>query len=238
MNQRTVLVVDDDKDIVRLITETLQYEQFTVIAAYSGQETLEKLRQHPEISFLILDIMMPGIDGLEVCRRVRAEKSIPILLLSARDREMDKVIGLEIGADDYMTKPFSVQELAARVKAHFRKSDRMRHHIYQHQGQVGGNLLRVSRLVISEHTYEAFLDGEKLDLSTKEFQILHYLVRHANQVLTREQVYANVWGDELGDVHTVTVHIKNLRKKLGNKQNYIKTVWGVGYKFIDDGGHL
>ncbi|UII56158.1 response regulator transcription factor [Cytobacillus spongiae] len=235
---KTILVVDDDRDIVRLIMDSLKYEDFHVIPAYSGKEAFEKLQQNPAIDFMILDIMMPEMDGLEFCRTVRHTYHHPIMFLSAKDRDIDKVIGLEIGADDYMTKPFSIQELISRVKAHFRRTDR----IQQNLNVVQPNQDQESAdsdypLNLNVKTYEAFLYGDKLELSTKEFQILHYLFQHPNQVLTREQIYESVWGDEFGDINTVTVHIKNIRKKLGKEFEAIRTIWGVGYKFVFEGAN-
>lgn len=236
---KTVMVVDDDRDIVRLITDGLRYEQFDVLPAYSGKEALE-LMERQRVDYLILDIMMPGMDGLEVCRTVRRRYNTPILMLSARDRDMDKVIGLEIGADDYMTKPFSVQELTSRVKAHFRLIGRLEQEWQSRQGQEQeqqGNEAKTPEeaggpLCLNEATYEAFVYGCKVELSAKEFLILRYLRAHPNQVLSREQIYASVWGDEFGDINTVTVHIKNIRKKLGKELDCIKTIWGIGYRFL------
>ncbi|MFD1394504.1 response regulator transcription factor [Kroppenstedtia eburnea] len=218
---RTILAVDDDRDIVHLIREGFRYESsFEVIPAYTGEEALKIVDSH-SVDFVILDIMLPGLDGMETCRRIRQQHTVPILLLSARDRELDKVIGLEIGADDYLTKPFSPRELLARVKAHFRRVERMKREM--------GPYTRSGPLSINEQTYEVFMDGEKVDLSAKEFQILSFLAKHPNQVLSREQLYQKIWGQEFGDLNTVTVHIKNIRKKLG--RDCIKTIWGVGYKF-------
>ncbi|WP_332698116.1 response regulator transcription factor [Halalkalibacter lacteus] len=230
--EKTVLVVDDDQDIVRLITESLKFEQFKAIPTYSGKEALSVLKEN-KVNFIVLDIMMPEIDGLEVCRIIRSEYNIPILLLSARNKDMDKIIGLEIGADDYMTKPFSVQELCSRIKAHFRKVDRL----YKEwsglsQEKVMNTQALSSPLVLNENTFEAFLNNQKLELSTKEFQILSYLKNHSNNVLTREQIYESVWGDEYGELNTVTVHIKNIRKKIG-QFDFIKTIWGIGYKYVE-----
>jgi DNA-binding response OmpR family regulator len=231
--EKTILVVDDDQDIVKLITKSLRIEQFDVIPAYSGKEALTILKEN-HIAFVVLDIMMPEMDGLEVCRNIRNNYNIPILFLSARDRDIDKIIGLEIGADDYMTKPFSIQELTSRIKAHFRKVDRM----YKEWNELRQDSeintgTSVSSLVLNDKTFEAFLDNRKLDLSTKEFQILSFLKHHPNNVLTREQIYENVWGDEYGEINTVTVHIKNIRKKLGSQYDFIKTIWGVGYKYVE-----
>lgn len=229
---KTVLVVDDDKDIVKLITKSLRFEQFEVIPAYSGKEALYMLKENT-IDFVVLDIMMPEMDGLEVCRNIRNAYNIPILFLSARDRDIDKIIGLEIGADDYMTKPFSIQELTSRIKAHFRKVDRLYKEWNEQSPNNDINTSNTSPLVLNEKTFEAFLNSQKLDLSTKEFQILSFLMHHPNNVLTREQIYENVWGDEYGEINTVTVHIKNIRKKLGSQYDFIKTIWGVGYKYIE-----
>ncbi|MDP4094451.1 MAG: response regulator transcription factor [Bacillota bacterium] len=232
---KTILVVDDDQDIVNMIIKGLRFEQFEAISANSGNEAIEKLKTNT-VDFIILDIMMPDMNGLEVCRTIRKSYSIPILFLSARDREIDKIVGLEIGADDYMTKPFSIQELTSRINAHFRKADRL----FREWNEK--KLIESSTdpceydlpLIINEKTYEAFLNGQILDLSTKEFKILSFLMNHPNQVLTREQIYENIWGDDYGEINTVTVHIKNIRKKLGSDYDYIKTIWGVGYMFRMD----
>lgn len=231
--EKTILVVDDDRDIVRLITESLKFEQFNVIQAYSGKESLYILKEN-KIDFVVLDIMMPEKDGLEVCREIRSKHNIPILLLSARNRDMDKIIGLEIGADDYMTKPFSIQELTSRIKAHFRKMERL-YQEWNNLRQEKDLSIQTSSspLVLNDKTFEALLNNQKLELSTKEFQILSFLKNNPNSVLTREQIYDNVWGDEYGDLNTVTVHIKNIRKKLGRQYDFIKTIWGIGYKYIE-----
>ncbi len=227
--QKKILVVDDDKDIVKLITTSLRYEQFETISAYSGDEALSVLKENP-IDFIVLDIMMPGMDGLDACRRIRESYTVPILFLSARDKEIDKIVGLEIGADDYITKPFSCQELVSRIKAHFRKADRL----FKEWNNLNPDKEKESSpLILNDRTFEAFLNSRKLDLSTKEFQILFFLMSYPNQVLTREQIYENVWGDEYGEINTVTVHIKNIRRKLGSECDFIKTIWGIGYKYAE-----
>ncbi|WP_342548739.1 response regulator transcription factor [Paenibacillus sp. FSL P2-0089] len=226
---KTILVVDDDEEIVKLITKTLRYEQFAVITASSGREALSAVEDH-HIDFIVLDIVMPDMNGLDVCRTIRSSYNVPIILLSARDQDIDKIVGLEIGADDYMTKPFSIQELASRIKAHFRKVDRL----HKEWGELSPAKDKADApLILNDKTYEAFLYSRKLDLSAKEFQILSVLMRHPNQVLSREQIYENVWGDEYGEINTVTVHIKNIRKKLGPEHNFIKTIWGIGYKYTE-----
>ncbi|MFC7439622.1 response regulator transcription factor [Laceyella putida] len=228
---RNILIVDDDPDIIQLLTEALTYERFQVFSAANGRCALKAVERHP-IDLIVMDIMMPEMDGLETIRKIRQRYHMPIILLSARDREIDKVIGLEIGADDYVAKPFGVQELVARIKAHFRRLERLA--MFQSE-RDGGVDSPSTGLHMNEQTYEAFLNGDKLDLSTKEFQILHFLYQHHNQVLTREQIYQSVWDDNIGDLNTVTVHIKNIRKKLGEGSAMIKTIWGVGYKFLLSG---
>lgn len=228
--KHTVLIADDDRDIVHLISDSLLYEQFKVVTAYSGTEALEKMHSE-KIDFIILDIMMPETDGLDVCRAIRKNYTTPILILSARDREMDKIIGLEIGADDYMTKPFSVRELISRVKAHFRKYDRLKTEWVEKKGSTNTTH---GILAINRETYTVHYHGQPIDLSTREFQILVYLADRPERVLSREQIYAYIWGDEFGDLNTVTVHIKNIRKKFGTDFHSIKTVWGVGYKFVNE----
>lgn len=165
---------------------------------------------------------------LDVCRSIRNSYNAPILFLSARDKDIDKIVGLEIGADDYMTKPFSIQELTSRIRANFRKVDRL----LKEWNELSPNRERTdSPLILNDKTFEAFLNNRKLNLSTKEFQILYMLMHNPNNVLTRERIYEYVWGDEYGELNTVTVHIKNIRKKLGPEYDFIKTIWGIGYKY-------
>ncbi len=239
---RRILVVDDDEDIVRLIRDSLVYEGYEVVTADDGAGCFAALEDQ-DIDFLILDIMLPGMDGLEICKRVRTNYELPILFLSAKNREIDKIIGLEIGGDDYMTKPFSVQELVSRVKAHFRKVERVKQSLergmeadgYRRAAEALEGAKCQKGLQLNEELYEVFLNGEKLDFSTKEFQILFLLASHPKQILTREQIYDRIWGDEFGDINTVTVHIKNIRKKLGSDCDVIKTIWGVGYRYSAEG---
>ncbi|MBD1373004.1 response regulator transcription factor [Hazenella sp. IB182357] len=223
-----ILIADDDREIVQLVAESLEEEGFEIRRAYSGRAVVDALKEK-DLDLVLLDIMMPEIDGLEVCRQVRNELMIPIVFLSARDRELDRIIGLEVGGDDYITKPFHIQELVARVKAHLRREKRR-----NHQANANGPL-QFQHLSIDKDTYEVWLEQEKVDLSTKEFQILVYLAENRNQVLSREQIYDAVWGrGEFGDLNTVTVHIKNLRRKIDPFNDLIKTVWGTGYKFVGD----
>lgn len=226
-----ILVADDDREIVRLIGDSLEDEGYEVVTAYDGKQVLEHL-DGSGVSLIILDVMMPEMDGLEVCRRVRNEIAIPIILLSAKSREIDKVVGLEVGADDYLTKPFSVNELVARVKAHLRREKRNTKTLKNNQAAT----LSFGDLTIHRDKYEVYKNDAKVNLSTKEFQILLYLIENKNLVLSREQIYDAIWGvgSDYCDLNTVTVHIKNLRNKIGPDSDYIKTVWGVGYKFTGE----
>lgn len=234
MADARILVADDDREIVQLIKESLDEEGFEVVTAYNGREAFEKVNQS-QPNLVILDIMMPELDGLEVCRRVRQELSAPIILLSAKSREIDKVVGLEVGADDYLTKPFSINELIARVKAHLRRERRVQP--TQQPSSPTNNIIYYDDISINKDTYEVLKGDQPITLSTKEFQILLYLIENRNIVLSREQIYDAIWGNsEFGDLNTVTVHIKNIRAKLDVENRYIKTVWGIGYKFT--GGTL
>lgn len=222
MTKPCVLIADDDKEIVDLIADSLEDEGFATVKAYSGQDVLE-LTKDRAYALLLLDIMMPNGSGIEICRTIRDRVTAPIVFITAKSRDLDKVVGLEIGADDYITKPFSIDELVARVKAHIRRDHRSQ---ARRQERIYGNL------IIDKDTYEVIKDGVNIDLSTKEFQILSYLADHHNKVLSREQIYDAVWGQsELGDMNTVTVHIKNIRNKIDPENRLIVTVWGVGYKF-------
>lgn len=222
MTKPCVLIADDDKEIVDLIADSLEDEGFATVKAYSGQDVLE-LTKDRSYALLLLDIMMPNGSGTEICRTIRDRVTAPIVFITAKSRDLDKVVGFEIGADDYITKPFSIDELVARVKAHIRRDHRSQ---ARRQERIYGNL------TIDKDTYEVIKDGVKIVLSTKEFQILSYLADHHNKVLSREQIYDAVWGQsELGDMNTVTVHIKNIRNKIDPENRLIVTVWGVGYKF-------
>lgn len=228
MAKEKILIADDEAELAELVKDFLNDEQYEAFIARDGQEALELFRMN-QPQLVILDIMMPGLDEMEVCRQIRAQSNVPIIMLSAKKAEVDKILGLGLGADDYIVKPFSPGEVVARVKAQLRRfkmtavpEERTRH-------------LSYNRLEIDLQGYEAVLSGRPLELTTKEFELLRFLALHPNQVLTREQIFANVWGFyESGDLNTVTVHIKKLREKIESdlaNPTYIKTVWGVGYKF-------
>jgi DNA-binding response OmpR family regulator len=221
-----ILVADDDREITNLIADCLEDEGLTVTRCYTGREALDLILAG-DFSLIILDVMMPEMDGLEVCRRIRQQVLVPILLLTAKGREMDRVVGFEVGADDYITKPFSINELTARVKAHLRREARTASRDNRQEAAIS-----FDDITVHPDSYEVDKNGARIELSTKEFQVLAYLLNNHNQVLSREQIYQAVWGPgEFGDLNTVTVHIANLRKKLDPAGKYIKTVWGAGYKF-------
>ncbi|MGB8455338.1 MAG: response regulator transcription factor [Anaerocolumna sp.] len=227
MENNVVLIADDDKEIVKLIADTLEDEGFKVIKAYNGTEAMEIILKKEQVDLVLLDIMMPGMDGIEVCKKIRDTYSGPIAFLSAKGREIDKVIGLELGADDYLTKPFSTIELISRVKAHIRRDRRLKNL------PTNTSVLFFEGLKIYLDSFEVWKEGEKIDLTTREFQILAYMASNQNIVLSREKIYESIWGNtDYGEINTVTVHIKYLRDKLDPDGKYIKTVWGVGYKFV------
>lgn len=229
MEKYKIFIVDDDKDIVTLVNDILSDEGYIVEKAYNGKEALQKINEN-HFDLIILDVMLPDMDGFEVCRKIRDIVDIPILFLSAKSKSIDKIIGFEIGADDYITKPFDDGELVARVKAHIRRQKRFT----ANNGSSSNSInLKYDGIEINKNSYEVFVEGKKVDLSTREFQILAFMMNNPNMVLTREQIYNNVWGyDDFGDINTVTVHIKKLREKIDKSDRFIKTVWGAGYKFV------
>lgn len=228
MTQEKILVVDDEKEIAELIRDYLRAEGFEVFLAHDGEEAINCFREHnPQL--VVLDIMLPKMDGTEVCRIIREESNIPILMVSAKKSDVDKILALGLGADDYMTKPFSPGEMVARVKAQLRRFTKL-----SALPEEKGKLL-YGDLEIDLKGYGVTLAGKSILLSAKEFELLRYLAQNPNQVLTREQIFDQVWSfNDYGDINTVTVHIRRIREKLEPdpaKPVFIKTVWGVGYKF-------
>lgn len=221
-----VLVADDDINIVKLIKLYLEKEDFTVCTASNGTEALEVYkRENPSI--IVLDIMMPELDGNGVCREIRKTSDVPIIMLTAKGETFDKVLSLELGADDYIVKPFEPKELIARIKAILRRSEAK-------SGQSTEKVVKFDKLEVNLTNYELKLDNNILEIPPKELELLYFLVSNPNRVFTREQLLEEVWGfDYFGDSRTVDVHIKRLREKLENvTANWqLKTVWGVGYKF-------
>ncbi len=224
-DKQTILVVDDDPNIAQLVKLYLEKEGFEVSVETRGDSAVAAFQKNPP-SLMLLDIMLPGMDGYQVCRAIRQISSIPIIMLSAKDETFDKVLGLELGADDYITKPFEGKELVARVKAVLRRSS---------PGESEKDTLSFPGLTISLEKYEVHYQGKLLEMPPKELEVLYFLAAHQNRVFTREQLLEQVWGfDFFGDSRTVDVHIKRLREKLQDSEALgwtIRTVWGVGYKF-------
>ncbi len=224
MNKTKVLVIDDDMNICELIRLYMEKEGYEVRTVYNGKSGIEAFSEFtPNIA--VLDIMLPGMDGWQVCREIRKVSNIPIIMLTAKGETFDKVLGLELGADDYMVKPFDPKELIARVKAVLRRYERKD---FDSQEIVYPNL------VINKTNYTVKLNGKDLELPPKELELLYFLASNSNKVFTREQLLEHVWGfDFYGDSRTVDVHVKRLREKidLPDQVWQLKTVWGVGYKF-------
>ena len=230
---KKILVVDDEQSIVTLLQYNLEQSGYTVITALDGEQGLEAAVDiRPDL--VVLDLMLPKMDGLEVCKQLRQQKiNIPILMLTAKDDEFDKVLGLELGADDYLTKPFSPREVVARIKAILRRSQLQSNGSESNQDQDEG-LLKLGELKVFPERYEAFFDEQQLELTPKEFELLLYLAKNKGRVLTRDQLLSAVWNyDFAGDSRIVDVHISHLREKIEKdtkKPLYIKTIRGLGYK--------
>ncbi|MDO7487891.1 response regulator transcription factor [Peribacillus sp. NPDC096622] len=230
---KKILVVDDEQSIVTLLQYNLEQSGYTVITALDGEQGLEAaVDMRPDL--VVLDLMLPKMDGLEVCKQLRQQKiNIPILMLTAKDDEFDKVLGLELGADDYLTKPFSPREVVARIKAILRRSQLQSNGSESSQDQEDG-LLKLGELKVFPERYEAFFDEQQLELTPKEFELLLYLAKNKGRVLTRDQLLSAVWNyDFAGDSRIVDVHISHLREKIEKdtkKPLYIKTIRGLGYK--------
>ncbi|MCZ6679380.1 MAG: response regulator transcription factor [Candidatus Poribacteria bacterium] len=227
-----ILVVDDEEDIVDLIADYLMGEGYSVVKAYDGAEALDQMRREsPDL--ILLDVMLPGVDGFEVCRQMRAESSVPILMVTAKDSDVDKIVGLEIGADDYIPKPFNPRELIARVKAILRRAYRQD---YQAESQT--TPLKYNDLAIDITRRKVTIRDRALDLTMKEFDLLLFLMQSPGRVYSRDGLLDYVWGqDRFVGARTVDVHIRRLREQIEkdpSQPEYIKTVWGVGYKFTDE----
>ncbi len=221
----SILVVDDDMNICELLRLYLEKEGYRVLSAGDGEAALAVFqKEHPDL--LVLDLMLPKLDGMEVCRAVRKISSVPIIMLSAKGETLDKVLGLEMGADDYIAKPFEAKELVARVRAVLRRS--------MAQTETAEKAVAYPSIRISLTTYALTLGGQTISVPPKELELLYHLASHPNRVYTREQLLEEVWGfDYFGDSRTVDVHVKRLREKLEGFEDgwQLKTVWGVGYKF-------
>lgn len=223
-----ILVVEDEKNIRELIKFNVENAGYEVETAADGKEAMAKLSE--EIDLVVLDLMLPEIDGMEVCRRMRSSeelRQIPIIMLTAKGEEVERILGLEMGADDYMTKPFSPRELVARIKAIFRRIKEYR----ADDEKIKDEIIEVDKIKIDISRHEVIYEGQKIILTPKEFELLRYLIINQGRVLSRDLLLEKIWGYEYaGDTRTVDVHIRRIRKKLNS--DYIATVRGVGYKFV------
>ncbi|MBK5501184.1 MULTISPECIES: response regulator transcription factor [Peribacillus] len=225
---KKILLIEDDVSIAELQRDYLEINDFSVNIQHTGDAGLQQALQENN-DLIILDIMLPGVNGFEICKQIRAVKDIPILLVSAKNEDIDKIRGLGLGADDYITKPFSPNELVARVKAHLARYERLA------GSQAKTNTVFVHGISIDKSARKVHVNGEEIPFTTKEFDLLLFLVMHPNQVLSKEQLYERIWGMEsVADVSTVTVHIRKLREKIERDPahpKFLETVWGAGYRF-------
>ena len=227
--KQKILIVDDDNNIAELISLYLTKECYDTKIVNDGEQALIAF-EHYKPNMLLLDLMLPGIDGYQVCREIRAKSDVPIIMLSAKGEVFDKVLGLELGADDYILKPFDSKELVARVKAVLRRFQPAKPEAY---ASVDIKCVEYPGLIVNLSNYSVTYDGQQIDMPPKELELLYFLASSPNQVFTREQLLDNIWGYEyVGDTRTVDVHVKRLREKIKDKPTWrIATVWGIGYKF-------
>lgn len=225
--KQKILIVDDDVNIAELISLYLTKECFDTMMVHDGQEALTAFDQY-QPNLILLDLMLPGIDGYQVCREIRTKSNVPIIMLSAKGEVFDKVLGLELGADDYLMKPFDTKELVARVKAVLR-----RYQPTKSESTNGQQCVEYPDLVVNLSNYSVLYEGNKVEMPPKELELLYFLASSPNHVFTREQLLDNIWGYEyIGDTRTVDVHVKRLREKIKDHDTWsLATVWGIGYKF-------
>ncbi|MBN3524571.1 response regulator transcription factor [Paenibacillus apiarius] len=225
------MLVEDDISIVEMLTNHLAKEGFHVTAAHDGEEGVTRFRQD-SFDMIVVDLMMPKLDGMEVIKLIRATSSIPILIMSAKDSDVDKALGLGFGADDYIAKPFSLIELTARIKAGIRRATAYSHSVQQEER---GNVLTFEQLTVDLDNFSAMKQDEDIKLTSKEFDILKLFITNPNRVFTKAQIYGFVWNDDyMGDENVINVHIRRLREKIEDNPSepkYIKTLWGIGYKW-------
>lgn len=228
MDKKKILIVEDEQKIARFLELELQYEGYEVVIANNGRDGFEKGKGE-DIDLIILDLMLPGLSGIEVCRRLRQTSEVPIIMLTAKDDISDKVTGLDIGADDYMTKPFAVEELLARIRVLLKR-------VRNNKEKSNPSVLQIGKLKLSKDNYKVEFDGENIELTKKEFELLEFMMLNKNIVLTREKILDKVWGyDYFGDTNIIDVYIRYLRSKIDQKYNInlIETVRGVGYIIRD-----
>lgn len=222
MEKIKVLVVDDESRMRKLVKDFLVKKDFEVLEAANGEEAVELFFNQKEIALLILDVMMPKMDGWQVCREIRKHSRVPIIMLTAKSDERDELLGFELGVDEYISKPFSPKILVARVEALLRRANVLN---TAQQIETGG-------IVIDKAAHRVMIDGKEVELSFKEFELLTYFIENQGIALSREKILNNVWNyDYFGDARTIDTHVKKLRSKMGDKGEYIKTIWGMGYKF-------
>ncbi|GAA0181051.1 response regulator YycF [Clostridium sediminicola] len=222
-----ILIIDDEKLLVKGLKKSLEKEGYTVFTAYDGNAALEQLKIR-EIDFILLDLMLPEIDGMTLCKKIRENRDTPIIMLTAKDDYIDKILGLELGADDYVTKPFHTRELITRIKVICRRLEK---------SNMDKNIIEAGTLSINENERTVYKNGDSLALTAKEFDILLYLIKNKGRVFSREQLFELAWNEHSFDTRTVDVHVKNLRRKIEDNPSeptYIKTKWGVGYYFRKD----
>ena len=224
-----ILIIEDEVAIADLEKDYLELSGFEVVMEHAGDTGLARALAE-EFDLIVLDLMLPGIDGFEVCRQIREKKDIPVIMVSAKKDDIDKIHGLGLGADDYMTKPFSPSELVARVKAHMSRYNRL-----VNTNQKVNDMIEIRGIRIDKTARRVYIDGEEKNFTTKEFDLLTFLAENPNHVFTKEELFREIWDmDSVGDIATVTVHIKKIREKIeggASKPQYIETIWGVGYRF-------
>lgn len=225
-----ILLVDDEKILVKGLKKSLETEGFKVVAVYDGEEALN-IFETDGFDFIILDLMLPKIDGISLCRIIRQKSNVPIIMLTARDSDIDKILGLELGADDYMTKPFNTRELIARIRAIKRRLESKTSLVDKVEGEYAAGDLHVN---VNYRSVKK--GGQEIDLTPKEFDILELLIRNKGRIFPREEIFQIIWGEPCYDTRTIDVHIKNLREKLKDQEDIpmIQTKWGVGYYFRRD----
>ena len=221
MNELKILVVDDESRMRKLVKDFLTRAGYQVLEAQDGEEAVDTFYSTKGINLLVLDVMMPKMDGWEVVKEIRKVSKVPIIMLTAKDQEQDELLGFELGVDEYISKPFSPKILVARVEAILRRTNALEEGVKE----VGG-------ISLNQAAHEVKIDGKNIELSYKEFELLTYFINNQGVALSRERILNNVWNyDYFGDARTIDTHVKKLRSKLGDKGEYIKTIWGMGYKF-------
>ena len=221
MERAKILVVDDESRLRKLVRDFLVKSDYEVIEAENGEEAVDLFFDRKDIALIILDVMMPKMDGWQVCKEIRQYSAVPIIMLTAKSDERDELLGFELGVDEYISKPFSPKILVARVEAILRRA-----------GGTATEAMEIGGIVLDKSAHQVSVDGQDIDLSVKEFELLAYFIENKGIALSRERILNNVWNyDYFGDARTIDTHVKKLRSKMGEKGDYIKTIWGMGYKF-------